>query len=362
MARFSALSILALSMAAVLVHAQPISKCHPSTPTTDVPSVDATVLFAAGQTKLGQYLDAAGIDQQGDLFVGNNGLVATSNSVTKLTGISEPSIYYTSTDSNLTVGDIRFRTVKSNNVVTKQLYLTDLTTPRVMQLSIDMGTGLPTTDSLKAWCQDASMLRPMGLDVTSAGHAYLVGQNNNPTSGTDSGDVWFCSNTGAAQRLDQLSRPNGVAVSAAGDYLYVVDSRLNNAVPYEAKVWQYTLNKSTGLVQIAADGAPVKKLLVDFESLNKTGSEVSYAIITDVGGNFFVARSSLNLVLKFSVAGKLLQTIKAPTTQLTSIALGGTDGKTLYMVGSCKNADATQTGCTYTWINDAAGTAWTSQQ
>ncbi|KAJ1912532.1 hypothetical protein IWQ60_009622 [Tieghemiomyces parasiticus] len=365
MVHFTSFSILALALlaASVPVQADGYHRCHPTSGSGTAPTVAATAVFQPGQYSLGSGLDGAGVDAQGALFVAHNGLADPSHTITKLTNIDQPSIFFTA-PSQLTgaFGDVRFQTVKTGTGnQTQQLYITDLKTPRVFALPAASTSVQPDPNQFRVFCQDAQMMAPYGISVSRQGNVYIVGQKVVSTTKVGDGDLWLCNSQGHPTRLDTLTRPNGVDATYQGDTLYVAESTLTNGAVSGAKVWRYQLDPATGHVVVdSATKAPVKTVLVDFEALDKTGSTPSYALVTDVNNNVFVSRNALNKVVKLSPQGQVLATITVPTGTISSMALGGADGKTLYILGTC--AGSTTNGCVYSWTNDAAGSAWQMQQ
>lgn len=130
---------------------------------------------------------------------------------------------------------------------------------------------------------------------------------------------------------DSIDRPNGLLVSPNDRYLYVADNNNNN--PGAArKLWRFDL-KSDG----AAD-ARSRKLIHDWgDSRGPDGMEM------DASGRLFVA-GGLNHphppyetdkkkggVYVLSPEGKLLEFIPVPLDEVTNLAFGGPDLRTLYI-------------------------------
>lgn len=103
--------------------------------------------------------------------------------------------------------------------------------------------------------------------------------------------------------------PNGIALSPAGDVLYV--------------------NASDGLLKAypIANGVPgAGRDLV-------TGLDVADGMTVDCHGNLYVTEHSAQRVRVFSPQGKQLAVIRVDAN-ITNAAFGGVDGKTLYLTGA----------------------------
>lgn len=105
-----------------------------------------------------------------------------------------------------------------------------------------------------------------------------------------------------------LRNPNGIAVSPAGDILYVNAGNLLRSYPI-------------------VNGRPGRGHdLV-------TGLEVADGMALDCHGNLYVTEHSAKRARVFTPAGKELATIRTDAN-ITNAAFGGADGKTLYLTGA----------------------------
>ena len=129
----------------------------------------------------------------------------------------------------------------------------------------------------------------------------------------------------------EADRPNGVLVSEGDKYLYVADNN-NNNVGGARKLWRFALRKD-GSVDAAS-----RKLLFDWE-----GSRGPDGLKRDERGTLYVA-GGLNRGNQFespekykggvyilSPEGKLLRFVAIPKDEVTNVAFGGTDWKTLFI-------------------------------
>lgn len=128
-----------------------------------------------------------------------------------------------------------------------------------------------------------------------------------------------------------VERPNGLVISQDGRYLYVADNNNNNHGGAR-KLWRFGL-QGDGSV----DG-PSRKMIFDWgDGRGPDGMEM------DEQGRLFVA-GGLNRaqppyetdkmkggVYVFSPEGKLLEMIPVPLDEVTNVAFGGKDLRTLYV-------------------------------
>ncbi|HEY0712255.1 MAG TPA: SMP-30/gluconolactonase/LRE family protein [Polyangia bacterium] len=129
----------------------------------------------------------------------------------------------------------------------------------------------------------------------------------------------------------EVERPNGVAVSPDGKYLYVIDNQ-NSTAKGNRKVWRFDLQPDGNLVLAS------RKVIHDFSpGRGGDGMEI------DSKGRLFVA-AGFNLpnppletaatkagIYVFSPEGKRVDFIPVPMDMVTNVAFGGNDLKTLYI-------------------------------
>ncbi len=130
---------------------------------------------------------------------------------------------------------------------------------------------------------------------------------------------------------DLVDRPNGVLVSPGDRYLYMAGNNNNNPGA-DRKLWRFSLRPDGSV-----DGQS-RKLIADWgDSRGPDGMEM------DAKGRLFVA-GGLNQphpphetdkkkggVYVFSPKGKLLEFIPVPLDEVTNVAFGGSDMRTLYV-------------------------------
>jgi len=129
----------------------------------------------------------------------------------------------------------------------------------------------------------------------------------------------------------EADRPNGVLVSEEDKFLYVADNN-NNNMGAARKLWRFALKKD-GSVDTGS-----RKLLFDWET-----SRGPDGLKRDEKGRLYVA-GGVNKSNKFESAdkykgglyilspeGKLLRFVSIPVDEVTNVAFGGTDWKTLFI-------------------------------
>lgn len=129
----------------------------------------------------------------------------------------------------------------------------------------------------------------------------------------------------------QVQRPNGVLVSARDQYLYVADNN-NNTAGGARKLWRFRLRPDGSVEQGS------RQLIFDWE-----GSRGPDGLKEDSTGRLYVAgglngRNAYESPEKhrggvyiFSPAGKLERFVPIPIDEVTNVAFGGSDWKTLFI-------------------------------
>lgn len=130
---------------------------------------------------------------------------------------------------------------------------------------------------------------------------------------------------------DLVDRPNGILVSPGDRYLYVADNNNNNRGAAR-KLWRFSLRPDGSL------DTRSRKLIYDWgDSRGPDGLEM------DAKGRLFVAgglnqphpphetNSKKGGVYVLSPEGKLLEFIPVPLDEVTNVAFGGPDMRTLYV-------------------------------
>lgn len=155
---------------------------------------------------------------------------------------------------------------------------------------------------------------PNDIAIAADGTTYFTDpdyQKAAAPGGQASTNVYRVATDGKVTVVDAgLYNPNGIALSPAGDVLYVNASR-----PSVLRAYPIV----NGVPQTGKD-------LVK-------GIEVGDGMAVDCHGNLYVTEHMAQRVRVFSPAGKELATIKVDAN-ITNAAFGGADGKTLYLTGA----------------------------
>ncbi|KAI9599545.1 hypothetical protein BDF19DRAFT_429029 [Syncephalis fuscata] len=295
----------------------------------------------------GDKAEGAAVDKEGNIYAVDMTASGTDakrllNNVGRLDSSNKASIFYTDSDTTTYVNGVG---AKGGRVL-----LADVTNHRVIEVKANIGGN----SERRILCKNDKMLQPNDLAVAPNGkHVYLTGMKGDNTSG--SGDLWLCDEKGVATLLDTMGRTNGIEVCPLGDYLYVTEA-VGGWTPTAGYIWRYTLNKTTG----KPEGK--KELFFDFQKYDQSGSTDSDGMRIDSAHNLYVTRNGGKKVVKISKDGKG-QTIETPFEKVTNLEMGGKDGKTLYVVGSCSSSkgDGT-TGCVAKASVPIAGRAWKELQ
>lgn len=122
--------------------------------------------------------------------------------------------------------------------------------------------------------------------------------------------VYRVGTDGAVTLVDgSLYNPNGIALSPAGDVLYV--------------------NANKGMLR----AYPIKNGVPQQGRDLVTGLEIPDGMAVDCHGNLYVTEHTAKRARVFSPQGKELATIRVDAN-ITNAAFGGADGKTLYLTGA----------------------------
>jgi gluconolactonase len=130
----------------------------------------------------------------------------------------------------------------------------------------------------------------------------------------------------------EADRPNGLLVSARDEYLYVADNN-NNTAGGARILWRFDL-RPDGVIN-----AQSKKLIFDWEDgrgpdgleMDQQGRLYVAGGLTGAHGPFESAEKFKGGVYVLSPGGELLAFVAVPVDEVTNVAFGGEDWKTLFV-------------------------------
>ena len=209
-----------------------------------------------------------------------------------------------------------------------------------------------------------AFLQPNDFTVSgSEKRFYLSGMNYT----ANTGDVWVHSRTtDTTTKVDlpagKMFRTNGIELSPDDSTLYVTSAE-NSADATQvlsAKVWKFAVDAATG---IPSGGEVAIDLYATLEAMGldpkKAGMDPD-GMRMDAQGTLFMTLNAFGKVLMWDTKGKTedarvieLETVAFPT----NLELGGKDGKTLVVVGRCKDL---KTSCVDSYPHNVSGRAWTN--
>ncbi|KAJ2077036.1 hypothetical protein H4R24_005369 [Coemansia sp. RSA 988] len=304
-----------------------------------VDELKATSFISSADTKFGATIEGTGVDKAGEIYaVSFNNDLPSAGQVT-----GKQQLLYKASDSKAYVNGIRFNTDSKG---AEEAYIVDAALHQVYRL-----TERQTSDGKFAkadvFCKDEKMLQPNDLAIApSSGRIFLSGMNYTSDSANGDGDLWTCDSAGAATRLGQFYRTNGIEVSPDEKTLYLSESQNKGGAVVVNRILALDLDASSGAVTN-------KRVFVDFGKLDKSADTDIDGMRTDSNGNLYVTRNGIGKVAVFTPSGELSAYISTPSIDfVASLEFGGPSGKDLYMVGKCKD-DETK-GCVDKYSADAA--------
>lgn len=182
---------------------------------------------------------------------------------------------------------------------------------------------------------------PNDLTLDSRGRIYFTDPRYGNRSGMEIKDaagklvegVYRVDSNGSVTRIltHEVDRPNGLAITPDDKHLFVADNK-NDAVGAARKLWRFDLRED-GL--IVSDS---RKLIFDWgTSRGPDGMEIDRQGRLFVAGGLNVANPPAETtdrkggVYVLSQSGELLEFIPIPRDEVTNVAFGGDDQKTLYI-------------------------------
>ncbi|KAJ2159024.1 hypothetical protein GGF46_003316 [Coemansia sp. RSA 552] len=307
-----------------------------------VDELQGTPLISAADSQFGPAIEGAGVDKAGTVYACNFGSELTTAGQVSTTQQE----FYKAADAEAYINGIRFNL---DSTGAEEAYVADAVLHQVYRLTgRDSATG--KFGSSDVFCTDETMLQPNDLAIApSSGRIFLSGMNYTSDSVVGNGDLWTCDSTGAATRLGQFHRTNGIEVSPDEKTLYLSESENKGGAVVANRILAFDLDAAAGTVAN-------QRLFVDFGELDDTAATDIDGMRTDVGGNLYVTRNGLGKVAVFSPAGELTSYITLSTIDsVATLEFGGPEGKDLHMLGKCKD-DETK-GCVEVCSGNAVGRA-----
>ncbi|KAJ1980689.1 hypothetical protein H4R34_002367 [Dimargaris verticillata] len=318
-----------------------------------VTKVEATLVVTAADSKFGALIEGAGADSNGHIFSANFGAgEKAKNTLGVIVGPKAQTLFYTDANAEAWFNSVRVIKSSAGEASPVTLLTGDVTGHRVLKVTGVVGEGQQATAT--EFCSDPEMLQPNDLAVTSKGAVYTSGMNYTATTEVGSGDLWWCSPTGEALILDRLERTNGIEVSPGNKYLYLSEAKNREGAVTANTIWRYEIDPVTGVRM--ENNVPVKQQVIDFAQIDDPAVDID-GMRCDAKGNLYVTRNGRGEVAVFDPNYKLITVIDTKIKAVKNLEFGGTDGKTLYMVGNCD--DDNTKGCASTWQGEAAGLEWT---
>ncbi|KAJ2819318.1 hypothetical protein IWW50_005498 [Coemansia erecta] len=290
----------------------------------------ATPLITSATTKFGSAIEGVGVDKAGVVYATDFGDKLTQAG--QVTG--SQNLLYQASNTTAYVNGIRFNIDSSG---AEEAYIADAALHRVYRLTGRQGADGAFSNN-EVFCEDEGILQPNDLAIApSAGRIFLSGMNYTSDSVVGNGDLWTCDSSGAARRLGQFHRTNGIEVSPDEKTLYLSESQNTGGAVVANRVLAFDLDAATGDVTN-------KRVFVDFGTLDDTAATDIDGMRAAANGNLYVTRNGIGKVAVFSPAGELVSYITTPSIDfVASLDFGGESGSDLHMVGKCKD-DETK-GC-----------------
>lgn len=203
----------------------------------------------------------------------------------------------------------------------EEMFLADYVNHNVLKVDMD-------SKEVSVFAHEPRMNQPNDLAIGANDMLYA----SDPNWGESTGRLWRIDTDGTTTLLEQnMGTTNGVEVSTDDKKLYVGES-------VQRKVWQYDMSEDGEISN--------KRLFIEFPDFGLDGMRC------DQKGNLYITRHSKGTVVIVSSEGNIIREIKmANGKNVTNIAFGGPDGKTVY----CTVAD---TGNIQTFRTDTPGRCW----
>ncbi|CAI2175394.1 3854_t:CDS:1 [Funneliformis geosporum] len=312
-------------------------------------NLDASPLIISSNSEFGGAIEGASVDVNGEMFATN--FDAKSFEIGRIT--PSQSLYHTSTSIGTSFNGIRFIPLTKSQVEQGIKSVAFLANPKENQIAkiVEDKDGNIVQS---VFCKDKTLFLPNDVAFSyDNSKIYISAQNFTDDTVIGDGGLWICDGkSGEIIQLESLGRTNGVEVSPNETTLYLSEAFNKGGKVISNKIWKFNIDKGTGKVSN-------QELFVDFEKLDGTQAVDIDGMRTDIDGNLYVTRNGEGQVVVFSPKGSILSRIKLSSIiKTTNLEFGGKDGKTLFIVGACKDDDTK--GCVDTIQNDIPGRAFSA--
>ena len=250
------------------------------------------------------------VDWDGNLYAVNFNRQGT---IGKITSEDKGSVFAELSDGSIANG-IRFNSKG-------EMFMADYVNHNVLKVDIN-------SKAVSVFAHEPGMNQPNDLAIGANDILYA----SDPNWGESTGQLWRIDTDRTTTLLEEsMGTTNGVEVSTDETKLYVGES-------VQRKVWQYDLS----------EGGEVrnKRLLIEFSDFGLDGMRC------DQKGNLYITRYGKGTVVIVTPEGEIIREIEmADGKNITNLAFGGPDGKTVY----CTVADI---GNIQTFRTDTPGRSW----
>lgn len=255
-------------------------------------------------------VEGPAVDIHGNLYAVN---YARQHTIGKVTSAGVTSVFVELQDGSIANG-IRFNSHGD-------MLLADYVNHNVLKVDME-------TREISVFAHQPQMNQPNDLAIGANDIVYT----SDPNWSESTGQLWRVNRDGSTTLLeDDMGTTNGIEVSTDEAKLYVNESVQRN-------VWAYDLSPEGEVSN--------KRLLIQFPDYSMDGMRC------DVDGNLYITRYGKGTVAVVSPAGDVLREIEmADGNNVTNLAFGGPDGRTVYVT-------VADIGNIQTFRTDRPGRSW----
>jgi len=165
----------------------------------------------------------------------------------------------------------------------------------------------PETKRISVHCHHNGFNQPNDITINRRDQLFA----SDPDWKQSTGRIWRIDPDGKAAVLDSaMGTTNGIELSPDEKTLYVNES-------VQRKIWRYDVD--------ARGNVSGKRLFTEFADGGLDGMKC------DLAGNLYVTRWGTGTVAVFSPQGKLVREIKLKGRNVSNLAFGGKDGRTVFV-------------------------------